>query len=135
LLEKKNSKEMKRKIWKKIHLICIRVQEKRKKQVRKCVAEGFPPFIVEDFYTGKFGWEVERCLQNINRSAQKNRTRNYLKWKIDLENQKNKKENIAAGKESQENGHNAPFSLGGCRKNILHPKTHDKGGKHEKCAR
>jgi hypothetical protein len=63
LLEKKNSKEMKRKIWKKILLICIRVQEKRKKQVRKCVAEGFPPFIVEDFYTGKFGWEVERCLQ------------------------------------------------------------------------
>jgi hypothetical protein len=62
LLEKKNSKEMKRKIWKKINLICIRVQEKRKKQVRKCVAEGFPPFIVEDFYTGKFGWEVERCL-------------------------------------------------------------------------
>ena len=40
------------------------VQEKGKKQVRKCVAEGFPPFIVEDFYTGKFGWEVERCLHS-----------------------------------------------------------------------
>ena len=58
---------MKRKIRKKIHLICIRVQEKRKKQVRKCVAEGFPPFIVEDFYTGKFGWEVERWWSQRNR--------------------------------------------------------------------
>ena len=39
---------------------------KNKKQVRKCVAEGFPPFIVEDFYTGKFGWEVERWLHSVD---------------------------------------------------------------------
>jgi hypothetical protein len=71
LLERKNSKEMKRKIWKKIHLICIRVQEKGKKQVRKCVVEGFPPFIVEDFYTGKFGWEVERWLHSRSEKQKK----------------------------------------------------------------
>jgi len=49
LAKKKEQYGNEKKKWKKIHLICIRFQEKSKKMKENCLMAGFPPLIVGDF--------------------------------------------------------------------------------------